>query len=564
MNAQRPSPPSLKRSVSGESQSSYTSAATTVSRSSSKLLFGEIPLTPATTVDGRSTRSNSSICNLVLSTSSAFLRFWLNDNCRENLLAHVEQEDLPNFRLVCHDFSTRASPYLFEYLTVTFKPSTFTKPARVQALSRIGRHVKTFTFHMPHGPETFLPPIIDPETGSEKAFLYEPQVQTPTVVRGEDKQPKYGTWELTDLLIKQYPPLFHAATNVPAFISAFSELINLTHLKISCPGFGCGNNASRYRRSAIDYALISLRIAIERAPLYSLSTLSLLPIHPGGLLYLHPMLGFGSTATSAKRWGQIRRLAICMESIPLSDTMSPRARTQSLEHLRILHAYLRTLSKGLTRLFFRWKGSRGPSPLSLDREPCMLPLSTSSNPNSNQNPEEMLHPSMRGQVRGPRPLRFSSLRYMELENALMDSVQIADFIHKHRRTLQEFVFEDVKLRSGDWDHALEPLTQIAGNDGWKRKVEEVMDVPIVLNLGGVEEPRVMGRLGEDDVCEEGMGGRGTRTLSRWLAKGKMGGQNAGMQGSSGQQKRSAKESFWAYLGILEHSHEIRGSKGPST
>lgn len=53
MYSPRPSPPSLKRSVSGESQSSYASAATTVSRSSSKLLFGEIPLTPATTVDGK-------------------------------------------------------------------------------------------------------------------------------------------------------------------------------------------------------------------------------------------------------------------------------------------------------------------------------------------------------------------------------------------------------------------------------------------------------------------------------------------------------------------------------
>ncbi|KAH8686630.1 hypothetical protein GQ44DRAFT_780923 [Phaeosphaeriaceae sp. PMI808] len=505
MNSQRQSPPSLKRSYSGDSHSSYASAATTVSRTSSKLLFGEIPLTPATTADGRSTRANSSICNLVLSTSSVFLRFWLNDQCRDNLLDHMETDDLANFRLVCHDFSSRAAPILFESITTTFKTSTFSKPARIEALSKIGRHVKTFTFHMPHSVDTFLPPIIDPETGAEKKFNYEPQVQNYQVGLSKDKTPKYGSWEMQDLLIKQYPPLFHAATNVPAFVAAFSELINLTHLKVSCPGF---NNAPRNSRSAVDYALISLRIAIERAPLYSFTSLSLHPIHSGGLLYLHPIHGFGSTASSAKRWGQIRYLSICMESIPFSST-SIRVRAQSLEHLRILHAYLLTLSRSLTRFFFRWKGTRGPSPLSLDKEPCMLPIQ-----------EECMHPSMRGQVRGPRPLKFSRLRCMELENAIMDSTQISDFIHKHRRSLLEFNFEDVKLRDGDWDQALEPLTHIAGNDRWKRTQEEVMDVPIMLSP--VEgEPRIMGPLLEevDHAIEEVSGTqRSAHALSRWLSK----------------------------------------------
>ncbi|CAI6339456.1 unnamed protein product [Periconia digitata] len=503
----RRAPPSLKRSYSGESHSSYASAATTSSRSSSKLLFGEIPLSPATTIDGRSTRSNSSICNLVLSTSSAFLRFWLNDACRDNLLAHVETEDLPDLRLVCHDFSARAAPFLFESMTVTFKPSSFSKPARVEALKRIGRHVKTFTFHMPHSQDTLLPPIIDPETGAEKQFLYEPQLQVPQHVIGQEKTPKYGTWKMTNLLIAQYPPLFHAATNVPAFVSAFSELINLTHLKISCPGYDI---APRHRRTVVDYALISLRIAVERAPMYSLSSLSLHPIHPGGLLYLHPMHGFGSTPSSAKRWSQIRNLSICMESLPIATTQ--KANMQSLEHLRILHAYLRTLSRGITRLFFRWKGARGPSPLSLDKEPCMLPVE-----------EECMHPSMRGQVRGPRPLRFSRMRHMELENAVMDSAQIADFIHKHRRSLVEFNFEDVKLREGNWDEALEPLTLMAGNDRWRRTQEEVMDVPIVLSPVGME-PMIMGPLLEEVdqaieyISREDRATMNSHSLSKWLAK----------------------------------------------
>ncbi|KAL5113804.1 hypothetical protein ACEQ8H_008305 [Pleosporales sp. CAS-2024a] len=501
MYSQRPNPPSLKRSHSGQSQSSYASAATSVSRTSSKLLFGEIPLTPATTMDGPSTRANGSICNLLLSTSSVFLRFWLNDACRDNLLEHMESEDLASLRLVCHDFSSRAAPPLFASVTSTFKASTFSKPARIDALSRIGRHIKTFTFHMPHDPDTFLPPIIDPVTGDEKKFNYEPQIQNPQNGPAKDKTPKYGSWEMQDLLVKQYPPLFHAATNVPAFVAAFSELTNLTYLKISCPSFG---PAPRNCRSVVDYALISLRIAVERAPLYSISSLSLHPIHPGGLLYLHPMHGFGSTASSAKRWSQIRRLSICMSSIPVHSTSS-RIRAQSLEHLRILHAYLRTLSRGLTHLFFRWKGARGPSPLSLDKEPCMLPL-----------PTEMLHPAQRGQIRGPRPLQFPRLGIMELENAIMDSIQIADFIHKHRRSLVEFNFEDVKLREGDWDAALEPLTLIAGNDSWKRNQEEVMDVPIMLSPVNAE-PRIMGTLMDEVECAlEEVGGAGRSHLSRWL------------------------------------------------
>lgn len=108
------------------------------------------------------------------------------------MLGQMEPEDLANFRLVCHDMSTRAAPYLFDSVTTTFKSSTFTKPARIEALSRIGRHIKTLTFHMPHTPETFLPPVIDPETGAELNFIYEPQVQNPQNGPAKDKTPKYG------------------------------------------------------------------------------------------------------------------------------------------------------------------------------------------------------------------------------------------------------------------------------------------------------------------------------------------------------------------------------------
>jgi hypothetical protein len=133
---------------------------------------------------------------------------------------------------------------------------------------------------------------------------------------------------------------------------------------------------------------------------------------------------------------------------------------------------------------------------------------------------------------------------MELENAVMDSAQIADFIHKHRRSLVEFNFEDVKLRQGDWEEALEPLTTITGNDDWKKQQQEVMEVPIMLSpIEG--EPRIMGPLGEVGQDEDAKLKPGH--LSRWLFK-------------SPQAKRSAKESF---LGSEHMRKFLRGTIFPS-
>lgn len=232
-----------------------------------------------------------------MSTSSAFLRFWHSEDCRDTFLAHVEREDLPNLRLACHDFSSRAAPFLFEEIAVTFKTTTFTRPARMAALERIGHHVRTFSFTMPHTADTFLPPLIDPITGEERSFVYTPLVYKSSTPAGKVRQPKYGSWEVTDLLVQQYPPLFHAATNISAFVRLISALPYLSHLKVSCPD---QEFAQKYRRSVVDYALISLRVAIERTSPELLDTLSFLPIHPAGLFYLQPLHGFGATPGSPR------------------------------------------------------------------------------------------------------------------------------------------------------------------------------------------------------------------------------------------------------------------------
>jgi len=401
-----------------------------------------------------------------MSSGSAFLRFWWTDNTRNAFLSHVAKDDLHSVRLACHDFSVRAAPLLFREVAVTFRPSSFTKPARMAALQRIGHHIETFQFNMSHGPETFLPPLLDPVTGEEQTFVYTPHIQSSRVSASRLSVPKYGSWEMTDLLVKQYPPLFHAATDVPSFIRAFSAMPCMTHLVISCPG---QDSALRYRRSVVDYALISVRIAAERASLPSLNTLSLLPIHPSGVFYLRPIMSFGTLPNSVKRWTQIDRLAIHMDSCPF-DSQTP------VDHLRLLHSYLELFKPSLKRFLFRWRGNKGPSPLSFSTEPCFLP-SPSYNTSSAACPTRSTRP--------PGSLRFPRLRYMELENAVLDATQISSFITSHRRTLYEFNFEDVILRTGTWEEALAPLTRISGSETWKQKAEEVMEVPIILDAVGL-------------------------------------------------------------------------------
>lgn len=399
-----------------------------------------------------------------MASGSTFLRLWLTDRARDTLLSLVPKEDLPAFRLACHDFSVRAAPLLFEEINIDFRASTFTKPARMAALDRIGRQIRTLTFSMAHTRETFLPPLLDPITGEEVTFIYEPYTHKTWDSASRLSNPTYGSWEMTDMLVKQYSPLFHAAANVPSFIRAFSSLRNLKHLKISCPG---QEAIQRYRRGVVDYALISIRIAVERSNLVFLDTLSLLSIHPGAVLYLNPTMGFGALPYSAKRWKRITNLTICMGSIPFAPYPPS-------DHLKLLHSYLQSFASSLTHFVFRWQGVKGLSPLSLDKEVCLQ-----------KNSPEMACP--RRCHLALRPLKFDRLRNLEVENIIVDASQISNFITAHRHTIREFNFEDTHLRSGDWDQALTPLTRISGSEKWKDKAEEVMDVPLLLSPIGFEE-----------------------------------------------------------------------------
>lgn len=401
-------------------------------------------------------------------SSSAFIPFWLCDRPRDTFLSYVPKDDLISLRLACYDFGVRVAPYLFREIAVTFREKVFTKPVRMAALGRIGQHVQTLKLTIPHSGKTFLPPLVN-TGGVEVAFIYEPYIGPSKDPVTRHSIPTYGSWEMNDLLIKQYPPLFHDAAKVSAFIQAFSAIPNLKNLEVSCPG---QPSEERQRRSVVDYALISLRIAVERSNLSRLEILSLSPIHPGAVQYLNPSLGFGVNPRSTKCWRQIRQLTIHMDTI---DSGSP------VDHLKSLQSYLRNFAPFLTEFKFRWQGStdnKGPCPVSLATESCIQATNGSH--------------ECHERCDLPLPcLRFEKLRDIEIMNIFPDSPQIKKFIRKHRRTLESLKLNGVKFRLGDWDDALSPLTEISGSEKWKDTAEAFMDVPLMLSPLDFEQERRM-------------------------------------------------------------------------
>ena len=370
----------------------------------------------------------------MLSDSSTFLKFWLTDRCREQLISSLPKRDLANLRLVCHDFSARAAPTLFQDLSTTFKPNTFTRLARLAALDRVGYHVKHLTFKVPHTSETLLPPLIHPETGEELNFTYKPQTDS------GPNHTKYDDEEITELLAYQYPPLFHAATNVPAFIRGLSCFANLTHLEISCPG---ATSSSQSRRNTVDFALISLRIAIERNHFNSLDTLTLSPIHPTGLLALSPLTGCGASPSSAKRWTCIRHLSIDTQSLSPSQL---NTFPQQDDPNKLLTSYLTTFQANIVSLRFAWLGCKGP-----------LPFHQATSPVTPQSHHPAHH---RRKVREhSKQLFFPHITTIYLENAVAKTSHLRKLAIQHASTLQTFELTDVELTEGTWEEAFAPLVE---------------------------------------------------------------------------------------------------------
>lgn len=382
---------------------------------------------------------------------------------RGRILTHLSTHDICTLRLTSCAFSNMVTSTLFTKILLSFSPSAFSRQCRIEALSRIGHHIKHFTFSMHHSDATFLPPLLNPKTGMEIGFMYTPH----TSLESERERPKYGSSELGCYLTAQYPAIFHAATNVPAFIRALGYMGNLEHISISCPD---QEPVERYRRSAVDYALISLRIAIERAELPHLTKLSL-ACHPAALLYLHPTPNFGASPSALRRWRQIKNLKLSIDAWPFDNAPT--------DHLKLLANYLRVLAGTVEKLTFHWYGQRGPCPLTM-AVPTSRPSSpTSSFHNSPLSPTSTSQ-KLFAEITSPMsplpltpaadPLHFEKLRRVKVRNTHVTSDQVSSFITRHASSIKGMDFDNVVLTTGTWDDALLPLGRLSSKEAiWEAR-----------------------------------------------------------------------------------------------
>ncbi|KAK8139269.1 hypothetical protein PG984_002649 [Apiospora sp. TS-2023a] len=366
-------------------------------------------------------------------TPQAFYCLWQQDGVREKLFELLSKEDVCHVRLASSACCNLVTKRLFLRTHLTFSASTFTRQSRVQALSRIGHHIEHLTFYFPHSDATFLPPLIHPESGQEISFLYTPHTSMASVL----SRPKFANTGLGEILTQQYPPLFHAASNVPSFINAMKHVPNMRHLTVKTPG---QNAKERYRRDIVDYALISLRISLERAPLLKLVKLSLSAVHPSAFNYLRHI--------SVESW----------------DFYGP---SPGLDHLKMLDDYIRNFADSVEKFSFTWLGRKGPCPVSLAADPLFAPPRSSQKLfNEVTSPMSPLPPPP-----ARRPIRFRRLRYLSVRNATMNAPQVAELVASHQRCVREFDFDNVVLiNGGSWDDALAPLMDHSSrSDHWVRQ-----------------------------------------------------------------------------------------------
>jgi hypothetical protein len=259
------------------------------------------------TLDCAAFKSARSTCSLILCSNPSFLGFWNLEACRGSLLRQLARSDTSALRLVCHGISERVTNKSFSSIAITFRARTFNKQARLAALRRIGHHIKEVTFHLPRTMDTRLPPLIESYSGEQKGFVWKPGSAQSRDVGRSTKQPRYGDTEIAELLIRQYPPLFHAATNVQSFISTMSCLTNLQHLRVSCIGESEPMPRRAQGTDIMEVALTSLFYAVEQATFKHLNTVTLSNIWHTDVAALSS-LARSANPSSVKRWSNVRVL----------------------------------------------------------------------------------------------------------------------------------------------------------------------------------------------------------------------------------------------------------------
>ncbi|KAF8454672.1 hypothetical protein BDZ91DRAFT_747296 [Kalaharituber pfeilii] len=365
-------------------------------------------------------------------------KLFSNNHIRHAILSHLDPSDVAFLRRVSILFCKKVTPTAFKTLTVTFRPLTFDS-ARLVALERIGHHIKKFRFVFPHTEETYMPPMLDPRSRKLVNLVFKPHARL-----GKHKGgPIFGSKRMDDLVLQNYGILMIAAADIRSFTEALKMMPNITNLTVCCPGIPMGEPG---RRCIIDYALWSLRVAIERSGLQGLRSLHLEPMHMTGLQYFLPgTMSLGSKIDGHKAWANVRSLTMNISAWrPIAKA---RNGSMYVANLKFLHQYMEYF-KFVRKLKFAWTSeARGVCPLTLDN---------------------LLYPpgnSIQQRRAGPnRELNFNKLCKLSLTNVAADATALKAFLCRHVSTFRQWSLNDVYFVNGTLEDALAPVKVTAVKD----------------------------------------------------------------------------------------------------
>ncbi|KAM0714233.1 hypothetical protein Q7P37_010020 [Cladosporium fusiforme] len=123
-------------------------------------------------------------------------------------------------------------------------------------------------------------------------------------------------------------------------------------------------------QTAVEDALVTLRVALECSKLSRLRAFRLTPIHAMGIIHLR-WSGFGALgpapANKYNAWQNLHTLDVQLHN-PF-QVQQKLSESQQVMFKKILHDYLRSFASTLKCLRFMWLDDDGPSPMILDLEP---------------------------------------------------------------------------------------------------------------------------------------------------------------------------------------------------
>lgn len=126
-------------------------------------------------------------------------------------------------------------------------------------------------------------------------------------------------------------------------------------------------------QTAVENALVVLRIALESSQMPQLHTFRLVPIHAMGIIHLR-WSGFGAFGTVPANkhniWQRLHTLDIQLHNPFL--TQHKLSESQQVMFKKLLHDYLRSFAQTLKCLRFIWLDDEGPSPTTLYDEPGLV------------------------------------------------------------------------------------------------------------------------------------------------------------------------------------------------